>query len=28
VAVRDRMNYPPPERSEDQFDVLASFPPD
>jgi CBS domain-containing protein len=28
VAVRDRLDYPPPERSGDRYDVLASFPPD
>jgi CBS-domain-containing membrane protein len=26
VAVRDRLTYPPAERPEDRFDVLASFP--
>jgi len=28
VAVRDRLDYPPPERPADRFDVLASFPMD
>jgi len=28
VAVRDRLTYPPPERSEDKFDVTANFPTD
>src|SRR6266566_6831689 len=28
VAVRDRLNYPPPERPSDRYDVLASFPMD
>lgn len=28
VAVRDRLNYPPVERSGDRFDVLANFPMD
>ena len=28
VAVRDRLDYPPPERPGDRYDVLANFPPD
>jgi CBS domain-containing protein len=28
VAVRDRLNYPPPERSGNRYDVLANFPMD
>ena len=28
VAVRDRLDYPPPERPAGQYDVLASFPMD
>jgi len=28
VAVRDRLDYPPPERLGDRYDVLASFPMD
>ena len=28
VAVRDRLDYPPPERSSNGFDVLANFPMD
>jgi predicted transcriptional regulator len=28
VAVRDRLDYPPPERPADRYDVLASFPMD
>jgi len=28
VAVRDRLDYPPPERPVDRFDVAASFPMD
>jgi CBS-domain-containing membrane protein len=28
VAVRDRLDYPPPERPADRYDVLASFPVD
>ena len=28
VAVRDRLDYPPPERSDDRYDVLAKFPTD
>ena len=28
VAVRDRLDYPPPERPGDRYDVLASFPTD
>jgi predicted transcriptional regulator len=28
VAVRDRLDYPPPERPGDRYDVLASFPMD
>jgi CBS domain-containing protein len=28
VAVRDRLDYPPPERSADRYDVLANFPMD
>jgi len=28
VAVRDRLDYPPPERPGDQYDVLAGFPTD
>ena len=28
VAVRDRLDYPPPERPGDRYDVLASFPVD
>jgi CBS-domain-containing membrane protein len=28
VAMRDRLDYPPPERSADRFDVRASFPVD
>jgi CBS-domain-containing membrane protein len=28
VAIRDRLDYPPAERPEDRFDVLASFPMD
>lgn len=28
VAVRDRLDYPPPERSGDRYDVLANFPMD
>ena len=28
VAVRDRLNYPPPERTGGRYDVLASFPMD
>jgi CBS domain-containing protein len=28
VAVRDRLDYPPSERLDDRFDVLANFPPD
>ncbi len=28
VAVRDRLTYPPPERSDDRFDVTARFPAD
>jgi CBS domain-containing protein len=28
VAVRDRFDYPPPERASDRFDVLANFPMD
>jgi CBS-domain-containing membrane protein len=28
VAVRDRLDYPPPERPADQYDVLANFPMD
>ena len=28
VAVRDRLDYPPPERPADRYDVLANFPTD
>ena len=28
VAVRDRLDYPPPERPSDRYDVLANFPMD
>ena len=28
VAVRDRLDYPPPERPADRYDVLANFPMD
>jgi CBS domain-containing protein len=28
VAVRDRLEYPPPERPADRYDVLANFPTD
>jgi hypothetical protein len=28
VAVRDRFDYPPPERPGDRYDVLANFPMD
>jgi hypothetical protein len=28
VAVRDRLDYPSPERPGDRYDVLASFPVD
>ena len=28
VAVRDRLSYPPPERHDPHFDVLANFPMD
>jgi len=28
VAVRDRLDYPPPQRPGDQYDVLANFPTD
>ncbi|HTQ88152.1 MAG TPA: CBS domain-containing protein [Streptosporangiaceae bacterium] len=28
VAVRDRLDYPPPQRPRDQYDVLAEFPVD
>jgi signal-transduction protein with cAMP-binding, CBS, and nucleotidyltransferase domain len=28
VAVRDRLSYPPPERTGGRYDVLASFPMD
>ncbi len=28
VAVRDRLDYPPPERPADRYDVLANFPVD
>jgi CBS-domain-containing membrane protein len=28
VAVRDRLNYPPPERTGGRYDVVASFPMD
>ena len=28
VAVRDRLDYPPPERVDDKFDTLANFPMD
>jgi CBS-domain-containing membrane protein len=28
VAVRDRLDYPPPERPADKFDVMANFPVD
>ena len=28
VAVRDRLDYPPPERVDDKFDILANFPMD
>jgi CBS-domain-containing membrane protein len=28
VAVRDRLDYPPPERPGDRYDVLANFPVD
>jgi CBS domain-containing protein len=28
VAVRDRLNYPPPERAGNRYDVLANFPMD
>jgi CBS-domain-containing membrane protein len=28
VAVRDRLNYPPPERASGRYDVLANFPMD
>jgi BON domain len=28
VAVRDRLDYPPPERPSNGFDVLANFPMD
>jgi hypothetical protein len=28
VAVRDRLEYPPPERASDRYDVLTNFPMD
>ena len=28
VAVRDRLNYPPPERASGRYDVVANFPMD
>ena len=28
VAVRDRLSYPPAERSGDRYDILANFPMD
>jgi CBS-domain-containing membrane protein len=28
VAVRDRLDYPPPERLDDRYDVMANFPMD